>query len=434
MELRPDAVVLVLDPDLGAEPGDDLGGVLGRRGEHELERMEEGELGGGQRVVASESGEPADVADQHPGPLHVVERPVERTGDRGLDETLAKADPEVAAEHLDDVLRGQRIGPGEEIVEDARLAGWAGGLLDLGERGGHLGECRRELGRRRVTGLAEHLGHGDTEVGRAVVRLAERGPWDADEAVMVVAIADQPSPAARWSASANGRPVRNTAAIGQLLGRQGPQVIGEDGRLLGGPGRRRETLGELAPATHWTMVYRARDGAENVVPGVDRGPSGHPAAARSRRTSAAFRRWYADPEIARLARYQATPMRAEEIERFFAARVVGPDALAMAVHVRATDRLIGTCAFSQLDGENGSALYHITIGEPDTWGNGYGTEATQLMVDHAFGTLGLHRVSLYVFEFNERAIQRLSAVRASSSRAGRANRSGATADGGTSWR
>ena len=120
---------------------------------------------------------------------------------------------------------------------------------------------------------------------------------------------------------------------------------------------------------------------------------------------AAFLRWYADPEIARLARYQATPMRPEEIERFFAARVVGPEALAMAVHEKATDRLVGTCAFSQLDGENGSALYHITIGESDAWGHGYGTEATQLMLDHAFGTLGLHRIALYVFEFNERAIR-----------------------------
>jgi RimJ/RimL family protein N-acetyltransferase len=120
---------------------------------------------------------------------------------------------------------------------------------------------------------------------------------------------------------------------------------------------------------------------------------------------AAFQRWYADPEIARLARYQATPMRPEEIERFFAARVVGPDALAMAVHEKATDRLVGTCAFSQLDGENGSALYHITIGESDAWGKGFGTEATQLMLDHAFGTLGLHRIALYVFEFNERAIR-----------------------------
>jgi RimJ/RimL family protein N-acetyltransferase len=120
---------------------------------------------------------------------------------------------------------------------------------------------------------------------------------------------------------------------------------------------------------------------------------------------AAFRRWYADPEIARLARYQQTPMRSDEIERFFTARVVGPDALAMAVHERSTDRLVGTCAFSQMDGDNGSALFHITIGEPDTWGRGFGTEATRLMIDHAFGVMGLHRIALYVFEFNVRAIR-----------------------------
>ena len=120
---------------------------------------------------------------------------------------------------------------------------------------------------------------------------------------------------------------------------------------------------------------------------------------------ASFRRWYADPEIARLARYQQGPMRSEEIERFFAARVVGPAALAMAIHERAGDRLVGSCAFSQLDGDNGSALFHITIGEKDAWGRGYGTEATRLMLDHAFGTLGLHRVALFVFEFNERAIR-----------------------------
>ena len=120
---------------------------------------------------------------------------------------------------------------------------------------------------------------------------------------------------------------------------------------------------------------------------------------------AAFRRWYADPEIARLARYQETPMRREEIDRFFEARVVSGDALAMAIHTRDTDRLIGSCAFSQMDPENGSALYHITIGEKDAWGQGYGTEATRLMLDHAFGQLGLHRVALYVFSFNERAIR-----------------------------
>jgi RimJ/RimL family protein N-acetyltransferase len=119
----------------------------------------------------------------------------------------------------------------------------------------------------------------------------------------------------------------------------------------------------------------------------------------------AYRRWYTDPEVAHYARYQNGPMRPEEIDRFFQSRALGPDALAMAIHVRATDRLIGTCAFSQLDGDHGSALFHITIGEKDAWGHGYGTEATQLMIDHAFGTLGLHRIALGVFEFNERAIR-----------------------------
>jgi hypothetical protein len=37
-------------------------------------------------------------------------------------------------------------------------------------------------------------------------------------AVTVDAIAAQPRPAARWSASANGRPVRKTAAIGSSSG------------------------------------------------------------------------------------------------------------------------------------------------------------------------------------------------------------------------
>jgi len=119
----------------------------------------------------------------------------------------------------------------------------------------------------------------------------------------------------------------------------------------------------------------------------------------------AFMKWYSDPEVARLTRYHEAPLSQEEVERFFYSRIMGADYLAMAIHVRDTNRLVGTCAFSQLDGDNGSTLFHITIGEHDAWGHGYGTEATNLMLAHAFRRLMLHRVALTVFEFNTRAIR-----------------------------
>ena len=120
---------------------------------------------------------------------------------------------------------------------------------------------------------------------------------------------------------------------------------------------------------------------------------------------AAFQRWYRDPEISRLTRYRTEPMSAQEVERYFRARVPGGDTLSYAIHVADTDRLIGSATFSQLDVANGSVTYHITIGEKDCWGLGYGTEATELMLELAFDQLGLHRVSLAVFEFNDRAIR-----------------------------
>ena len=114
--------------------------------------------------------------------------------------------------------------------------------------------------------------------------------------------------------------------------------------------------------------------------------------------------WYRDPELARLTRYHLRPMADEEIERFFVSRLLAADSMAYAIHERKTDRLVGLTTFSSLDPDNSSVLFHITIGEREAWGRGYGTETVELMLAHAFDRLGLHRVGLSVFAFNERAI------------------------------
>jgi RimJ/RimL family protein N-acetyltransferase len=119
----------------------------------------------------------------------------------------------------------------------------------------------------------------------------------------------------------------------------------------------------------------------------------------------AVMRWYRDPEIARLTRYQTRPMTTAEVDRFFQSRLLAADALAYAIHERRTGRLVGLTTFSALDRDNASVLFHITIGERDAWGKGYGTEATQLMLELAFERIGLHRVGLSVFSFNQRAIR-----------------------------
>jgi RimJ/RimL family protein N-acetyltransferase len=116
-------------------------------------------------------------------------------------------------------------------------------------------------------------------------------------------------------------------------------------------------------------------------------------------------RWYHDPELARLTRYQVRPMSRDEVERFFHSRLLGTESVAYAIHERPTERLVGLTTFSAIDGDNGSALFHITIGERDAWGRGFGTETVELMLEHAFERLGLHRVGLSVFDFNERAIR-----------------------------
>jgi RimJ/RimL family protein N-acetyltransferase len=51
-----------------------------------------------------------------------------------------------------------------------------------------------------------------------------------------------------------------------------------------------------------------------------------------------------------------------------------------------------------------SALFRIVIGEKETWGRGYGTEATQLVAQEAFETHGLGQVRLEVFRHNPRAL------------------------------
>lgn len=66
---------------------------------------------------------------------------------------------------------------------------------------------------------------------------------------------------------------------------------------------------------------------------------------------------------------------------------------------------IGILSLIQIDYKNRNAECIIDIGEKEYWGKGYGREGLKLLLDYAFYEMNLHRVSLKVFSFNDRAIR-----------------------------
>jgi RimJ/RimL family protein N-acetyltransferase len=122
----------------------------------------------------------------------------------------------------------------------------------------------------------------------------------------------------------------------------------------------------------------------------------------------AFQRWYADEEIARLLRHDQRALGAAQSRTYFDTLILPGSAsrTCYAIHETATDRLIGTTALTDFEangeGEQ-SAFFRIVIGEKECWGQGFGTEATELIVQEAFEEHGLDTVKLEVFAHNDRA-------------------------------
>ena len=67
-------------------------------------------------------------------------------------------------------------------------------------------------------------------------------------------------------------------------------------------------------------------------------------------------------------------------------------------------RPIGQANYRDLRPKGKSAEVGIGIGEPGLWGKGLGREALGLLVRHLVDDLGVHRVSLSVLSYNDRAI------------------------------
>jgi len=66
-------------------------------------------------------------------------------------------------------------------------------------------------------------------------------------------------------------------------------------------------------------------------------------------------------------------------------------------------RTIGIVALREAEPEIGEAMLDIYLGEKDTWGQGYATDAMRTICRYGFDKMRLHRISLTVIAENEAA-------------------------------
>jgi diamine N-acetyltransferase len=117
-----------------------------------------------------------------------------------------------------------------------------------------------------------------------------------------------------------------------------------------------------------------------------------------------FVRWFNDGETLSYLSMRA-PMSEASEEAWFTEMMTreGKDAYHFVMCRLEDDQPIGTIGLFHIDLLNGNAGIGIGIGEKQMWGQGYGTDAMNALLDFGFGQLRLERMWLEVYDFNARA-------------------------------
>ena len=116
--------------------------------------------------------------------------------------------------------------------------------------------------------------------------------------------------------------------------------------------------------------------------------------------------WYEDSVFSRM--FDATPAIPKsrvDLEQWLEGRQREKYDFLFAIRPLDNERLIG---YIELDGilwphQNG--WLSIGLGDKESWGQGNGREAMELILNFTFHELNLHRIQLTVFSYNDRAIK-----------------------------
>ncbi|GLV54604.1 N-acetyltransferase [Dictyobacter sp. S3.2.2.5] len=120
----------------------------------------------------------------------------------------------------------------------------------------------------------------------------------------------------------------------------------------------------------------------------------------------AFVGWFADREATRYSMgVWLFPWSRYETEQWLKRTLLDKETLSLGVVEKERGSLVGYAGIASISLMNRSGEYYIFLGAKESWGRGYGTEVTRLIVDYGFASLNLHRIMLTVSEPNTAGVR-----------------------------
>jgi len=94
-----------------------------------------------------------------------------------------------------------------------------------------------------------------------------------------------------------------------------------------------------------------------------------------------------------------------DLTAYIQKQIDDPNSIFVGIFDKTNDIHIGNIKLEPIDWRKKKAIFGILIGNKNYWGQGIGTEATQLIVHYAFDKLGFEEIELGVIAENKRAIR-----------------------------
>lgn len=105
-----------------------------------------------------------------------------------------------------------------------------------------------------------------------------------------------------------------------------------------------------------------------------------------------YQQWFNDAEVCQFNSHHRFPNYRQNMQSYFDEVIKSGNNLILAIIDKGTEVHIGNISLQNIDSLNQSAEFAIIIGNKEFWSRGVGKEAAQLVIEHGFKQLNLHRV------------------------------------------